>query len=332
MKREKVGEQRSWRVFIEPLVRLIVDPIRNSKLKKYYSLTKSKASNKRPILIYMADGKIKHGGLSDRFCGLISCYSYCKENNIEFRVFFNSPYRLEEFLSPNLIDWRISEKEISYNSKDSLPIYISNFWDFRKQRRIARQRFKNIKDYKQAHVYTNMRYFDKSQFNELFFELFKINDNINIRVNKLLESLPEKYVSVTFRFQQLLGDFEEGDFKKLGSEEEKESLIQKCLASVKHVQELNPDVAKILVTSDSKTFLNRVSGLNGVVIIPGDLVHVDFLKEKVNNDIHVKSYIDLFMLAKASKIYLANFAPLYSSSFPHTASFIYGSEFIIMDN
>ena len=332
MKKQKVGEQRRWRILIEPLVRLLVDPIKTKKLLKYYSPSNAKALNSEPMLIYMADGKAKHGGLSDRFCGLISCYSYCKENNIKFKIFFNSPYPLEEFLSPNGYDWRISEKDISYNSKDSLPIYIANNWTLEKQRKIARSKLSHLKGFKQGHVYTNMRYFDKEQFNGLFFELFKINDNITTRVNTLLEILPEKYVSVTFRFQQLLGDFEEGNFKKLDTEFEKETLIQRCIAKVREVQQLNPDMERILVTSDSKTFLDRVEGLEGVAIIPGDLVHVDFLKEKVSNDIHIKSYIDLFMLAKASKIYLANFAPLYSSSFPHTASFIYGREFIILNN
>lgn len=332
MREKKVGEQRRWRIAIEPLVRLVVDPIKTKKLLKNYSPSKSKALNDKQMLIYMADGKAKHGGLSDRFCGLVSCYCYCKENNIQFKVFFNSPYPLEEFLSPNLYDWRISEKDISYNSVDSLPVYIANNWTIEKQRKIAQNKLGRLKSFKQGHVYTNMRYFDKGQFQELFFELFKINDNIVNRINRLLKTLPHEYVSITFRFQQLLGDFEEGDFKKLDSEEEKEVLIQKCLTTVKKVQQLNSNMEKILVTSDSKTFLDRVLGLEGVVIIPGDLVHVDFLKEKVSNDIHIKSYIDLFMLANANKIYLANFSPLYSSSFPHTASFIYGREFIILNN
>lgn len=85
----------------------------------------------------------------------------------------------------------------------------------------------------------------------------------------------------------------------------------------------------ILVTSDSGTFLSRVSEESYVHTISGRIVHMDFLKgtESIDYETHLKSFVDLFMLGYAEKIYLADFAPLYSSSFPRTAALLFNKPF-----
>lgn len=77
----------------------------------------------------MIDGRIRHGGLCDRLCGIVSTYICCKENNIDFRLFFNYPYNIENYLIPNSYEWRIKENEISFNPLESKFVYISLFRD-----------------------------------------------------------------------------------------------------------------------------------------------------------------------------------------------------------
>lgn len=106
------------------LKRFIIDKLKVNKLKKYYSRNNKLLGLKTKTIIYMADGKMLHGGLSDRLCGIISTYDYCIKNGIGFKIHFNSPYNLTDYLLPNRYDWTIDESQISFNLKESEPVYI----------------------------------------------------------------------------------------------------------------------------------------------------------------------------------------------------------------
>lgn len=311
------------------LRRFLIDFIKINQLKKYYNKENRLLNVNKKTIIYMADGKMLHGGLSDRLCGLVSAYACSKDLGVDFKVFFESPYLLTDYLIPNKVNWVIKKEEISFNSDEAIPIYLPNYEyrlgiDF--QKKITKEKL-NINS-NQIHLYTNMRYFTKLEFNVLFNELFQLTEPLKNKINYNSQFLPDKYISITFRFQQLLGDFEEGDFEKLKTEDEKKQLINKCISKIKEIKKENSQYHKILITSDSKIFLDCANQLDYVYIIPGDIVHMDFVQNKDLFDEHLKSFVDFFMLANADKIYLVNFHPLYSSSFPQTASFINNKEFI----
>ena len=149
-------------------------------LKKYYSESNTCGQNAKQVYIYMADGKINHGGLVDRLRGLVALYDYCKQFDKEFKVNFISPFLLENILSPNKYNWVLDKNMISYNRKDAIPIYINNSPNYAEQ--IA-QRLLSVKQ-KQVHVYTNMTY-DEEQFSSLFFELFKPGKRLQELIGRL---------------------------------------------------------------------------------------------------------------------------------------------------
>lgn len=297
------------------------------RLKKNYNIKLDLSNNTRQWIIYMCDGKRHHGGLADRLSGLVSTYDYCKQNNKVFKANYIYPYPLTSFLIPNKYDWRIDAKEISYNKRCSEPRYIPFKYDLIEQQAFARKMLQS--DKKQLHAYTNMKYFFPCNFKHLFSELFKPSPYLQEAIDLELNNLPEEYISITFRFQQLLGDLEEGNFPKLEKEYEKEQLIKKCLKYIEKVHDSNPEIVKILVTSDSKTFLKRAKeSYPYTYISTGEIVHVDFNTKKVDLSIHRKSFVDLFMIAKAKRIYSVVLPPLYHSGFPYLASMIYGNEYI----
>lgn len=305
------------------LSRRLKDLVKTLILRRYYGRRNKRASNVVPMIIYMADGKIHHGGLSDRICGFISAYLYCKERGIAFKGYFVSPYKLTDYLCPAEYDWVIGKEELSFNSRDSKPVYLP-FSPYPEEKRIAR--LLNVARYKQIHLYTNMRY-SKEQFHTAFKELFRYTPKLEEKLAYYQEMYRGGVISLTFRFQQLLNDFSEGKFPKLETEEERGKLIGRCL---KCVRTLHSQTGKdILVTSDSGTFLSRVSEESYVHTISGRIVHMDFLKgtESIDYETHLKSFVDLFMLGYAEKIYLADFAPLYSSSFPRTAALLFNKPF-----
>lgn len=53
-----------------------------------------------PACIAMVDGEAYHGGLCDRFKGIISLYAYCKCSGLPFRIRYTYPFRLEDYLAP----------------------------------------------------------------------------------------------------------------------------------------------------------------------------------------------------------------------------------------
>lgn len=310
----------------DKIMRWLKDQIKMLKLRKFYSSSASRSKSQDNLVIYMADGKMLHGGISDRLCGLISTYEYCLRHGKKFKVYFDSPYKLSEFLEPNHYNWVISKEELVFNKRDAKPIYIPFLHDIEKQKELADRRLNH--NIPQLHVYTNMRYFHKEDFSLRYQELFKESESLRKNIDKNLKELTEDYISITFRYQQLLGDFTEGNFPVLQSEEEREKLIEKGIKTIVDIHKKNPKFKKILVTSESLTFLERAKQLDYVYVVPGEIVHIDFLKKAVGNDIHLKSYLDFFMIANAKKIYLAKYSPLYPSTFCKTASFLKNREFI----
>lgn len=312
--------------YYKKLRRIAIDFYKGQFLKRFYKKENSPVNFTEKYVIYMCDGRIHHGGLADRLSGLVSTYDYCKQNNKVFKANYIYPYPLTAFLIPNKYDWEINERDISYNSKESKPIFITHRFNIWEQQGLANKLLNSDKE--QIHVYTNMKYFFQCNFKYLFDELFKPSKLLQEAINAELKKLPDEYVSVTFRFQQLLGDLEEGNFPKLKTEKEKELLIQKCLKYIEKIHNRHPEIRKLLVTSDSTTFLNKANKIQYVHTIAGKIVHMDFDGYNSTADIHLKSFVDLFMIAKASTIYNVILPPLYHTSFPWVASMIYGNKYI----
>lgn len=90
---------------------------------QYYTDDMPHPENVEKIVVCMADGRMHHGGLCDRLKGFISVYFVCKSMGIKYKIYFVSPFRLEDFLCPNKIDWTISKGELCYNSHDAFPLF-----------------------------------------------------------------------------------------------------------------------------------------------------------------------------------------------------------------
>lgn len=57
------------------------------------------------MVVFIIDGKTPHGGLSDRLRGLFSVYYYCKLKGCHFKVAWNYPFRLQDYLKPANENW-----------------------------------------------------------------------------------------------------------------------------------------------------------------------------------------------------------------------------------
>lgn len=292
-------------------------------LAKYYS-SHTEEEYISPSIIYMADGKIIHGGLADRIRGMVTLYVFSKKKGIDYRIYFTSPFLLSDYLEPNLFDWQIDKRELSYNSSVSKAVIVKNNRidnDIYLEKRLGKYVGKV-----QLHVYTNASS-KNVDFKKEFAELFKPSGALNAALETNMRALREEYVSITFRFQQLLGDFKEGNYRKL-DDSDKTKLIERCDQFVNEVRQNHSTMNKILITSDSVSYLKHATEkFNFVYTIPGVVLHIDYTNNGAGLA-YMKSFVDLFMLSRAKKLYSFSTGPMYKDSgFAELAAAIGGNPY-----
>jgi hypothetical protein len=295
---------------------------------KDYTRMNKPAENITPIVIYMADGKITRGGLGDRLRGILSLYAFCQTNNIGFKVYFLHPFHLCDYLEPNHFNWYIDARQISYNSIDAKPLLIyctyvkyniSAESEIKYQYKLLQQEIKNS-NYKQYHVYTNANFVRGSDYSRYFYQLFKPAIKLQQSIDMNLANIGNDFVAMAFRFQQLLRDFKDATYHTL-TKEEGDKLIKKNIEKVKEIYCKYHKTTPLLVTSDSKRFLDEINKLDFVYVIPGRIVHVEYA---FDNDykLHLKTFLDLMVLSKAKKIYLLCTEGMYCGGFAKSAALI----------
>lgn len=276
-------------------------------------------------VVYMADKYVSFGGLADRLRGIISLYDWCKRNNKVFKIYFQDPFSLSHYLVPNLYDWQIYDSV--YQGKSVLidtPPHLTDvvkFQNYMFDKYLTRGEMQ-INCYTNADLVSN-----KSKFSSLFNELFKPSDELKKLLDGYQAFLGKKYISVSFRFVQLLGDFNDCIDKTL-TEKEQQKLIKKCIDALVEINNMNHGT-KMLVTADSSKFLEEVKKLEFVVVLPGEIGHSNYSHSEAA---HMKTFLDFMMIANASKIYLARTSQMFKSGFARKASMVNNvpfEEFII---
>lgn len=326
-----ISYYRYLRIILFLLKEKVVDIVKNfgPYRKRYLTLPKRKRE-----AVVVIDGSRTHGGLTDRFRNILSIYSYCKNNNIPFKLSYTYPCDLRQILVPNTYDWTIKNDQVTYNWLSYKEIEMDvleqkNVNDVNSEHlQILDTEFMQNKQL-QYHIFGNA-FFAKGRYHELFNELFKPSEYLQCKIDEMISLFPEDYESVTLRFQCLLGDFREGNYPEL-LESEKARLIKKCIDKIDELYSDNYfKTEKILVTSDSRTFLNEVSKKPYVYTIPGKLEHMDYTSNS-ELETNAKSFVDLFMLTRAKRLTQLHTGQMYKSGFPEFAAELGGKEYQIIN-
>jgi hypothetical protein len=266
---------------------------------------------KRQTLIFMADGKWMHGGLTDRLRGMASAYKFTTEHNLDFKIYHTSPFLLQEILEPNKVNWIIDEKQISKNCSIAKPVLLYRE-DFDNDSALERQLDKS---HEQFHLYSCVDTLGE-KFAEYFNDLFKPSALLTQEIEHYSKLLGTNYTSFSFRFQNKLGDFKEFTFKELPAKD-KQKLMNAALDAIKREESQN----KILVTADSPTFLAEAEKLPNVITVKGTSIHIDFNSSKKAVD-YLKAFTEFFLISKATqaKLYRNRKYKTYPSNFPKYAA------------
>ena len=308
------------------LRRMLAKRIRQNTLRElstFYNNDNAKLPDAQTAICLYCGNTSHRGGLIDRLRGAISVYQVCQRVGCSFRLHFTHPFALSDFLEANKYDWTIEPHEIYRNRKYVDIIVEETIYDDEEERQEQQKAFcKTISKNNghQKHFYTNAAFCYDALFGNNFNTLFKPTPRLQRHLDEIKADIGDKYISVSARFLNLLDDFNEENYSEPLLPEEQTRLIENCLRQTELIHDHHKD-CKVLVCSDSITFLNRAAKLPYVYIIKGVPTHID-------NDMphsyehYEKTFLDLYTISGAEHVYLIKTGEMARSGFPYAASLI----------
>ncbi|MDR0303461.1 MAG: FkbM family methyltransferase [Chitinispirillales bacterium] len=321
--------------YISERVKLNIEKIKGTNEEilapRFTAILESVAAKnqKQTTLIYMANDTRIKGGWVARLGAMLALYRIAKDNGFNFKINFTKPFKLLDFMTPNKYDWRIEEKDVVFSQKTiSVSMLTSNlrylypetitFYD--------RSKFENFLIGLNGKYGQIQCHLDSAEplvlgkFSELFNELFVLSDELKERIDFHKQKINGDYISVVFRFQSLLGDFEEYGYDAL-TKEKQNVLIEMCIKNLKVICDIEKGKT-ILVCSDSVRFRETVKDMENIYIVEGKRSHPNI--DISNKETQMLSFIDFFLISFGQRTYCFAPQPLYRSGFPRIAS-MYGN-------
>jgi len=283
-----------------------------------------------PHVVSVCNGAASHGGLVDRLRGAVSVYQLCREQGRTFKLHFVHPFPLTDYLEPNDYDWRAGDGDLSFDRGYTRTIVLETAtgttWEKDFQRRLLRRKLKASKG--QTHVYTNAACCYGHGFGETFRELFRPKAALREKLDGIRERLGGKYISVSARFLNLMGDFNEENYSEPLPPAAQEALLRECLTRLERLRPQHPE-CHILVCSDSVRFLERAARIPRTYVIPGSVSHID---NDVPHDYayYEKTFLDFYAISRAERVYLLKESRMMNSGFPYAAAQVGGKPYEVI--
>jgi len=279
----------------------------------------------KKVIVFLADGKRSHGGFADRLKGIISLFAFSLLKNVPFKIVYNFPFQLDNYLLENKYNWLPKKGKIMH-------FFFQKKYFCLIDQRSAENLLKINKIIKQTHFHANIDYLEQinsyfgTNFNfaVLFHQLFKPTQELSDLINFHKQKIGGQYISAHFRFIGLLGDFKDNRNNEL-AESEKNKLIEKNLLIIKNLTQKFQN-NKIFVATDSKTFIEQAKLIDNVYVIQdGDIVHID--KTRGDNLAYMRVFLDFFIISESEKVFSVCSSEMYESQFPMYAAKINDVEF-----
>lgn len=272
---------------------------------KYYSKCRFRRAQQVNILYFIFEPGRKHPGIADRLKAIISNYNLAKQNGYRYKVYFETPFRLCDYLKPKF-DWVANINELEYSLQDTRIVNEA-------YREVPKLLSKN----KQYHSYNYEghhmpRIFPVTGYKwcDLFHEMFEPSEKLHQAfLNSHVQ--PGSYISIHFRFVNALESFESTFFdNRIASQAERESLIERCKEAIRKLVLSHPN-KDVYVFADSKIFLESLKD-EPVKVLESN--HIGHVSEGINDEATLKSFLDLYVMSKGTEVYRACAPELYSIS------------------
>lgn len=289
---------------------------------KYFSFKQPKTKQ----IVVCFDGLVPHGGLVDRLKGIISCYQIANELGYDFKILFDNPFKLTDFLEPNTMDWTCKRSEIIWHPLKTKLLYLVNDFDANPLHRIKTSKanrfyvYANI-DYSKT-IFPNLNAKEREEgWRNSFNALFKKSIFLDKKLNEITTS---KFIAFHTRFTSLMGDFKDTTSRIL-SDEAQEKLTEKLLQIVNRIKAEERE--KAFLFSDSIKFLDAMKTRTDIAVIEGNPFHMDNFDKSEVIEGHLKTMIDFFVISKSENVYFLMVEPMYNSSFSKYAAIIGDTNF-----
>ena len=254
----------------------------------------------------------------DNIAGLVGIYKICKLLGLRFKINIVSPFNLTDFLLPNKYDWEITPQEFAAAVKEN------NSFDFFTSGNVLQEALiSSIKTKSENHKFliikSNCLAVSIYEYGQLYDELFQVSEELRETVDSHLRQIGGGFISAAFRFQNLLGDFLEGNHIVL-KPYEREILTLRCLEHLEEIHRENPE-KKILIASDSISFLTAAQKSDYVCAILEEIVHLGNPEAKyTDKNVWLRTFLVYFLLKHSQKIYSVADGLMYDSTFPRFAA------------
>lgn len=297
------------------------------EFRKRYSKNESYSHALENSIVFMVDGSRGHGGLVDRFKGIISSYALSKVLGRAFRINYYYPFSLEKYLYPNKYDWILKEGEMTYDGLHACPkIFMGDTHPWRLLSLREEKRQVHMFYNRDVLSWINHCFGSAFTWKGLFEELFQKSPQLDSFQRRYLEIIGDEFVAVHFRFQHLLG----GDFRELKAkilpENEARILRRRCLEVIREIARKHAG-KRVLISSDNNDFLKIASEIPGTFIAEGRVSHCDNASRSFEEDSVLKLLGDFFLLSHAETVYSVKAREMYASEFPMYAALLGSCEF-----
>jgi glycosyltransferase involved in cell wall biosynthesis len=299
-------------------LRIRIKDIRDKiKAIRMYSWFATKQYTNNKIVLHLVDGKYSHGGFCDRFKGIVSMFCYAQANGLPFRIDYNYPFQLSDYLIPNEYNWVAQENEISRKYADVK--YLCLVRDPSAHRLICLDTNKQIHCHANRDIVEqiNTNYQTNYNWGIEFNKLFKPNEKLNELIQMHKTRMNNSYISAQFRFINLLGDFKDNTNKTL-SDSEKETLIRENLKALAELKQKYPNKT-IFIASDSSVFIERASAIEGIYSLQGKVVHIDYIEGESFN-VYLRVFLDFYLISESECVFAIGTDLMYKTEFPMYAA------------
>lgn len=156
----------------------------------------------KDTFFFVIDPDIKHPGLADRIKAIVRSYNIAKQNGYSFRLIYKVPFRLEDYLNPNKVDWIADYKDLG-DDLTHVKFFNETSWH------------KHDNKLKAGKEYDCFNYIGNNlpdsfadtgnKWKDLFHDLFKPS----VEITELCDSLlppPRKLCRCAFQIRQRLGE------------------------------------------------------------------------------------------------------------------------------
>lgn len=289
------------------LIRNILHCIRPRLINlKYYSKCRFKHCKNKNVFYFVFEPNKKHPGIADRVKAIMSCYDLAKSNGYQLKVYFETPFRLYDYLKPKK-NWVVASlDELEYSVYDTKIVD-----EYYRDKPVILEKDKQYHCYNYAGHHMPYSFPTTGyKFYDLFNELFEFSNEIKNEYRRL-GIIEGNYVSCHLRFVNALEKFENTFFENhIDKEEDRQELIKRCKTGIEKIVFEKKD-KEVYVFSDSKVFLECLSDLPVKTLDSSNIGHVS---EGNKSDSTFKSFLDLYVMSKGIAIYRFNAPELYSIS------------------